>query len=465
MAKLFPNNQATFIFGAYIGLFVASGLLIVEAKRRKLLGLNQILIVLLTEIFKLIICSVLYLLYNIQGSCYKLLRDLYVNRNLFILYLIPALLYCIYNNLTFINLQLIDATTYYCLLQFRIVLIALIYQILFKRQLTFKQWTSLGVLTIGCLVMTSGSHIQKPKSDPMNQRTSDPIQHISVNQQQINSNTTIHHVKKNLGQNDIHVRISNLYATNHTQSIGLNRLYEYRSKPIIYFLVTSSLIFLQMFCSCFAGVYNEYLLKDSTNSKNANVMLQNIYMYLDSLLCNGLIYWFAASSSAGTPISHHGNYTTWNVSFSPSSLAVNNDMKNYDILKGNDQNHGEESLAQIPIDIVRNPLIILIVLINSLSGLVASLFLKNLNSVLKTFASAIELFAIAFLTWLIFDDSIDSYTIIALILVSVALYLYSKEPVSVESSNNGRSRDGFQLLKNTDDVEDVIIVNHDDDQL
>ena len=45
-------------------------------------------------------------------------------------------------------------------------------------------------------------------------------------------------------------------------------------------------IFLQVCCSVFAGVYNEKLLK---SHEQMDIMLQNTFMYLDSIICNALV--------------------------------------------------------------------------------------------------------------------------------------------------------------------------------
>lgn len=46
-----------------------------------------------------------------------------------------------------------------------------------------------------------------------------------------------------------------------------------------------------MFCSCLAGVYNELLLK-STDTENCNIYIQNVFMYVDSIICNlALLMW------------------------------------------------------------------------------------------------------------------------------------------------------------------------------
>lgn len=45
------------------------------------------------------------------------------------MYLIPACLYCIYNNLAFVNLSKFDPTTYFLLLQFRVVVTGVLFQV------------------------------------------------------------------------------------------------------------------------------------------------------------------------------------------------------------------------------------------------------------------------------------------------------------------------------------------------
>jgi Nucleotide-sugar transporter len=89
------------------------------------------------------------------------------------LYFVPAFMYCLYNNLAFVNLATFDPTTYYLLLQFRVVITGIVFQVsfqflarewqfsyrhfsldkvLFKKQLSCKQWISLLLLTVGCMI-------------------------------------------------------------------------------------------------------------------------------------------------------------------------------------------------------------------------------------------------------------------------------------------------------------------------
>ena len=49
-----------------------------------------------------------------------------------LLYFVPAGLYCAYNNLGFVNLQHFDPTTYFLLLQFRVVVTGVVFQVMWK---------------------------------------------------------------------------------------------------------------------------------------------------------------------------------------------------------------------------------------------------------------------------------------------------------------------------------------------
>ena len=55
------------------------------------------------------------------------------------LYFVPSFLYCLYNNLAFVNLSAYDPTTYFLLLQFRVVVTGVIFQVIFHDvQLVFQ---------------------------------------------------------------------------------------------------------------------------------------------------------------------------------------------------------------------------------------------------------------------------------------------------------------------------------------
>lgn len=143
------------------------------------------------------------------------------------------------------------------------------------------------------------------------------------------------------------------------------------------------LILVQVFCSCFAGVYNEYLLKG--RSGEAPIMVQNVYMYIDSIICNILVLVYGGSLKEA---------------FTKESLVSVMAFK-----------------------------VVIIIFNNAAIGIVTSLFLKRLNSILKTFASALELMFTAVLCWIIFGIPVNLLTFIAIAIVSYATVLYSHNPV------------------------------------
>lgn len=51
--------------------------------------------------------------------------------------------------------------------------------------------------------------------------------------------------------------------------------------------VSAIFILIQTVCSCLAGVYNEYLLKDK--GSDVNIYVQNVFMYIDSIVCNVVV--------------------------------------------------------------------------------------------------------------------------------------------------------------------------------
>lgn len=152
----------------------------------------------------------------------------------------------------------------------------------------------------------------------------------------------------------------------------------------IYFLSIN----FQNFCSCLAGTYNEYLLK--TKGSNVDIFLQNVFMYLDSVVCNLFILMYKGEL---------GNIFS-------------------DI----------QSLGDI---------IVLLITVNSaIVGIVTSFFLKNLNSILKTYASALELVITALVCYILFNILITRFTILSICLVSIAVAMYFKNPVNNTTPTN-----------------------------
>lgn len=320
--ELFPSKLSAFVFVAYMVLFTFQGILVTATKKsNSTYQYSIVTVVMLTECIKLFICSSAFIR---EFSFLKLLQEIVKNAKILLLYFVPAFLYSLYNNLTFINLSVFDPTTYYLLLQIRVVVTGIVFQVLFKKQLSRKQWVSLILLTVGCIIKQ------------MNTTPSTPVAASSQ---------------------------------------------PFTASPHKYFYFF--LILVQVFCSCFAGVYNEYLLKDI--GADVHLMMQNVFMYLDSIVCNFIVLLFNGEAFTA---------------FSSEALSS-----------------------------VFQPLVIAVMLNASACGIVTSVFLKNLNSILKTFAGAIEIIFTAVLCWLIFGIPIDIYTVISISIVFYATYLYSQNPV------------------------------------
>ncbi|KAJ8949609.1 hypothetical protein NQ318_007371 [Aromia moschata] len=219
--ELFPSKLSFIIFIVYILLFVGQGILVTASqKSNNEYDYNIVTVVLLTEVLKLLISSVLYCRNNEPK---ELIIDVVKNKDVLLLYFVPAFLYCLYNNLAFINLSSFDPTTYYLLLQFRVVVTGVLFQVIFKKVLSKKQWISLIILTFGCML------------------------------KQVNFTKETETLPNSKSQ---------------SVEIGLNAFF----------------ILIQIVCSCLAGVYNEYLLKKQ--GADINIFIQNVFMYLDSIVCN-----------------------------------------------------------------------------------------------------------------------------------------------------------------------------------
>lgn len=142
-------------------------------------------------------------------------------------------------------------------------------------------------------------------------------------------------------------------------------------------------VIIQAICSSLAGVYNEYLLKNQ--GAHVNIYVQNVFMYLDSIACNVLV--LAVTGDLGQAFSGSSWQSIWRLD------------------------------------------VMLIIVNNAAIGIVTSFFLKYMNSILKTFASALELVFTALLCRLLFAIPIHANTVLSIAVVSAAIYLYSQNPV------------------------------------
>jgi UDP-sugar transporter A1/2/3 len=70
----------------------------------------------------------------------------------FALYFIPAGLYAVYNNLTHICLSYINPGKYFIVLQLRLLVTGVIFQMVFKKQISRQKWVALSLITFGCIL-------------------------------------------------------------------------------------------------------------------------------------------------------------------------------------------------------------------------------------------------------------------------------------------------------------------------
>merc|ERR1712110_1290588 len=62
---------------------------------------------------------------------------------------------------------------------------------------------------------------------------------------------------------------------------------ETQGSSIVQLGVGAVFILIQVLCSVFAGVYNEYIIKGA--GADIHIMIQNVFMYLDSIFCNAIL--------------------------------------------------------------------------------------------------------------------------------------------------------------------------------
>lgn len=150
-------------------------------------------------------------------------------------------------------------------------------------------------------------------------------------------------------------------------------------------------------------------------------MLQNVFMYVDSIICG--ILFLGIYTPADSTLDSTSSPTSLSVIFSLESLRPLWNLK-----------------------------VILIIINNATVGIVTSLFLKSLNSILKTFASALEIMFTAVLAWILFGIALDLSTCVAIGVVSLATWLYSINPVNNSHANgvgkNGSSGSGSNGVHN-----------------
>lgn len=198
-----------------------------------------------------------------------------------------------------------------------------------------------------------------------------------------------------------------LKQVNFTQIDEENKVAEENSKSMSVNLGINGLfLIIQIICSCLAGVYNEYLLK--RQGADVNIFVQNVFMYLDSIICNLVL------------------------------LMLNGNIVNAFLY---------ENIVK-----VFHYKVLVVMFNNAAIGIVTSFFLKTLNSILKTFASALELMLTAVFSLIFFNIPIHLNTTLAIATVMFATYLYSQNPVQNPPKATSQNNIDQEMLLKAEEV-------------
>lgn len=217
------------------------------------------------------------------------------------LFAVPALLYAIYNNMTFFNLSALDPGTYQVFMQVRIPITGLLTMVILKTRISVRQWFGLMLLTLGVA--------------------------------------------------------SKFYSGG---KLDIN-------KTVFFVVIQASL-------SSLAGTYNELVLKkDAWKS----IHVQNFFIYFFAVLFN-----FAIGLLTGASYS-------------------NTDMR-----------------------LLLDPMVILIVLLGAATGLSASLILKFINVIVKSFGSAFDVLLTAVVAAILLNEPLTKRDVVAAVLVMAATSIY-----------------------------------------
>ena len=291
---------------------------------------NPTSVVTASEFTKLILAIIMFL--RVDGSFSDLFPAIWENKKLFIHYAIPAVLYAAVNNLNILNLLYFDPATFTVLAQFGTFVTAVTFQVVFARTLSARKWAALAVIVAGCVVKEYPKFRDSDALDP------------------------------GTGADSIELP----------------------------YVMKLGLLLIQLVCSSFAGVYNELLLKKQT----APVNLQNIFMYVNSIVVN-MIY----------------------LVFFTNAATVKN------------------AFSRDNLEIVLGSRVVFVVLSGAFIGICTSLFLKHLGSVMKTIANACTVGATAVVSFVIFGTDLGIFTMVSIAFVGAGLYVYSTDGSSKQAAS------------------------------
>jgi UDP-sugar transporter A1/2/3 len=257
----------------------------------------------------------------------------------FLKYLLPSFLFCLYDNFLLVNISSkYGPTSYFILTQLRIVLTGKYFEKIFAIVLPRSQWISLVLLALGCAL----KHLSHAYSVYMKEEE-------NPNKNEFNNFDISDYINRNL------------------------------------FIVVA-----QIFASSYACVHNEFILKENIH---VDVMVQNIFMYVNAII--------------------------WNVLF----LA-------YYVYSSDTVEIGLADIFSIPsLKHVFNLKVFLLMTNNAAIGIVTSLFLAKLNSILRVYASSVQFMTLSLLSMLIFGTEFNFLLVLSISFVLASLWVYSKNPV------------------------------------
>ena len=168
-----------------------------------------------------------------DGSLGDLVSTWKNNWGLFGNYIALAVTYAVYDNLTFAALGLLSPFTYQIVMQLRLVVTAITWQVLFQKRLSMRQWCSIVVISSAIAFFNANEAASQP--DPVSTNDDDE--------------TTV---------------------------------WAERTAGILLALV-------QILCTVLAGVANEYFIKKKASTVPLN--LQNCFMFVWCFFILVSIYW------------------------------------------------------------------------------------------------------------------------------------------------------------------------------
>ncbi|KAF4718913.1 ER degradation-enhancing alpha-mannosidase-like protein 3, partial [Perkinsus olseni] len=266
------------------------------------------------ETAKLVLACALFCM-DTGGTLAALVAQAKGHPSLLLLNLVPAALYCIYNVLTYHGLKRFDPGTYFVLLQSRIVITAILYQLLGSAEKTSPlQW-------VGFIFIMLGSMLKEGPA---------------------------------------------LYALLFGGPSGGHSVVDYMT------------VFLQAFLSSAAGIFSEKLLRN----RGVNRHIQNVFMYADSLLL-----------------------------LVPSCFVAPHHQARLDAF----------------IQPLTRPWTAAAVINAAFTGILTGFVLRSLGSIIKSIAAAVELWATALASSILFGYPLAPSSMVGMIFVSVGLGIFGRD--------------------------------------